>query len=350
MRDPCPLLMRDRRFREHREPAGHPERAARLDAIDVALEPLRDRVQDGEPRPASDEEILRVHHPEHLARLASLHGRSAHLDEETYCSPGSWQAARLAAGSTVAAASRVARGEARYAFALVRPPGHHAERVHTMGFCLLNNVAIAARALAREEGAERIAIVDWDVHHGNGTQHCFEAERDVLFVSLHQSPLYPGTGALDERGREAGEGATLNLPLPPGCGDAEYLAVMDAVVVPVLHEFRPDVILVSAGFDAHALDPLASMELSSAGFAGLAGRLRAVADDVCDGRMALTLEGGYALDALGESVAGVVDALSRTEIPAAALVSSGMGDPSLIQRLRGAHAGAWTCLRQRVAT
>jgi acetoin utilization deacetylase AcuC-like enzyme len=337
--DPRPLVVRDLRLREHASP-GHPERPQRLDAIDRALEPVADRIRDVEARPATDEEILRAHTREHLELLRSIEGHQTQLDADTYCSPRSPEIARLAAGGTVDAALRVARGEASSAFALVRPPGHHAERAHAMGFCLLNNVAVAARALL-EEGLERIAILDWDVHHGNGTQHAFESERDVLFVSLHQFPLYPGTGAMSETGRGAGAGATVNLPLPAGCGDDEYGALFEGVVEPILAEFSPEMILVSAGFDAHERDPLAGMCLTGAGYAALAARTRALADGVCEGRLLLALEGGYDLDALGESVRSVVDVLAANAPPMASQPHLGPEIRALVGSFRELHGRYW---------
>jgi acetoin utilization deacetylase AcuC-like enzyme len=216
-----------------------------------------------------------------------------------------------------------------------------------MGFCLFNNVAIAARALEASAGLERLAIVDWDVHHPNGTQHLFEAERNLLLVSLHQFPFYPGTGALEEMGSGPGTGTTVNLPLPGGCGDAEYLTLFDAIVAPVLWEFRPDMILVSAGFDAHADDPLAGMRVSTGGFAAMAGRVRAAADDLCGGRLVLTLEGGYDLDALGASVAAVLDLLSEPAPRPTPAPAVGSGMESRLAALREAHASHWPSLRDR---
>lgn len=308
-----PLLVRDARFREHALP-GHPERPERLDAIDRALTSLGDRAVSREPRPATDEEILRVHSRKHLSALMDTAGGSHELDPDTFASPRSAEVARLAEGAAVDAARSVARGDVRSAFALVRPPGHHAESARPMGFCLLNNIAIAARALLAD-GLERIAIVDWDVHHGNGTQHAFEAERDVLFLSLHQFPLYPGTGAVSEMGHGPGEGTTVNVPLPAGCGDREYETGFDGLVLPLLRQFRPELILVSAGFDAHEDDPLAGMCVTTQGFASLAARLRSAAEALCGGRLALTLEGGYDLRALGASVRGVVDVLAAPTSP-----------------------------------
>ena len=341
------LIARDPRFREHRGAPGHPERPERLLGIERALEGCPAPLRDVPLRDASDEEILRVHAPEYLRALRELAGRSAQLDPDTYVAPASYDVARLAAGSTTELALRIARGEARHGFALIRPPGHHAEHGRAMGFCLLNQVAIAARALA-SAGLERLAIVDWDVHHGNGTQHSFESDRDVLFVSTHQFPFYPGTGALGEQGKGAGQGATLNLPLPAACGDAEYLAVFAGVVVPALREFRPDMILVSAGFDAHALDPLGHMDVSTAGFAELARQLRAVADEHCQGRMLLALEGGYDEDALGASVRAVLDVLAEEAPRERCTAASSARGEQLLRLFRDAHGRSFAALRPRV--
>ncbi len=341
MSDPRPLLIRDPRFREHATSGGHPERPERLDAIDRALEPLAGRVIDEVPRPATDAEICRVHSTEHLALLCKLEGQAAQIDPDTYSSPRSLEVARLAAGSITELALRVARGAAQRGFALIRPPGHHAEHARPMGFCLINNVAVAAQALRDEAGVERIAIVDWDVHHGNGTQHLFESEQDVLFLSLHQYPFYPGSGALQEQGHAAGEGSTVNLPLPAGCGDAEYGAAFQHIVAPVLRKFRPQILLVSAGFDAHARDPLASMQVSARGFRAFAATLRALADEICEGRLVLALEGGYDLDALGESVAEVVGVLCEKQAPSIDFPPPSALGRSLVDQFRAAHAQHW---------
>jgi acetoin utilization deacetylase AcuC-like enzyme len=330
--------VRDARFREHAPEAEHPECPQRLDAIDAALGPLPEGVVALEPRPASEEELLRVHSPGYLAQLAQMEGRRARLDPDTYCAPRSVATARLAAGALIELVTRIARGEAQSGFAALRPPGHHAEREHAMGFCLLNNVAVAARALQATEGVERIAIIDWDVHHGNGTQHAFEAERDVLFASLHQFPFYPGTGALHERGSGAGLGATVNLPLPAGCGDAEYAAVFEQVLLPLLRSFRPEFILVSAGFDAHAADPLASMRLSTGAYRWFCARLRELAQDSCAGRIALALEGGYDLRALGESAAETLRELVEVSGEKSRPRGSALpGWERVVERLREAH-------------
>jgi acetoin utilization deacetylase AcuC-like enzyme len=335
---PPVLLVRDARFRDHAAETEHPECPQRLDAIDAALERLPDGVVPLEPRAASDEELLRVHSSDYLGQLARLEGRRARLDPDTYSAPRSLATARLAAGALIELVTRIARGAARSGFAALRPPGHHAERERAMGFCLLNNVAIAARALQAER-IERIAIIDWDVHHGNGTQHAFEAERDVLFASLHQFPFYPGTGALHERGSGPGLGATVNLPLPAGCGDAEYAAVFERVLLPRLRSFRPEFILVSAGFDAHAADPLASMRLSTRAYAWFCARLRELANDTCAGGIALALEGGYDLRALGESAAATLRALAAAEPEVPSLGGAPLpGWEQVVERLREAHA------------
>ncbi|MEB2346032.1 MAG: histone deacetylase [Deltaproteobacteria bacterium] len=299
----------DARYREHRSPPGHPERPERLAAVGDALAARRERLLARPVRPATPEEILAVHPRAHLERIAAAARRApAPLDADTFVSPESYEVALLAAGGAIEAARAVARGDADAAFAAVRPPGHHAEAERAMGFCLFNNVAIAARAL-RADGVERILILDWDVHHGNGTQHLFEAERDLLYCSTHQFPFYPGTGDFGEAGVGAGLGATVNVPLPGGCGNAEYLGVLHRVLVPVTASFRPQLILVSCGFDAHRDDPLASMEVTQHGFREMTRIVRALADDACGGRVAFVLEGGYAGSGLREGAGAVLDAL-----------------------------------------
>ena len=348
MTDSRPLVVRDPRFREHKPSRPHPESPERLVAIDLALDPLGDRIRTLEPREATDDELLLAHGREYLSALDQLEGRSGQLDPDTYASPRTLEVARLAAGSLVEAALRVAGGEAKRAFAALRPPGHHAERLAPMGFCVFNNVAVAAQALRAQAGVERIAIVDWDVHHGNGTQHLFEGERDVLFASLHQFPFYPGTGAADEQGHGRGLGATVNFPLPSGCGDAEYGQIFDELLVPMLLDWRPEILLVSAGFDAHARDPLGGMEVSTAGFAAFAARACAVADDICGGKIALALEGGYDLEALAESVAQVVSVLAEPELGAREFPAPSPGGIRMAAALRAIHATHWPVLRERI--
>lgn len=298
-------------YQDH-DTGSHPESPERIAAVGRALRAagmFKDRTVII-PQPANLDAILAVHDQ----RIVDLVQRAARqgggwLDPDTYVSPDSYDVALLAAGGACQAVDAVMNGDAPQAFALVRPPGHHAEPNRAMGFCLFNNIAVAAEHALNAHGLERVAIVDWDVHHGNGTQAAFWERPDVLFISLHQYPFYPGTGAASERGTGAGDGYTINIPLPAGSDDEVYRTRFTDIVVPALHAYAPDLILVSAGFDAHADDPLAMMRVSTDAFAGWARLLRDTANDLCDGRMALILEGGYNLRALGESVVTVVRAL-----------------------------------------
>ncbi|MBI4511254.1 MAG: histone deacetylase [Deltaproteobacteria bacterium] len=301
----------DERFLLHRPEGSHPERPDRaLAVMDGLRSALGDRAVGLPVRAATREELCRVHEPGYLEELARLvPGRSGFLDADTYFSPGSWEAALLAAGASVDVALGAYRGEHPRGFAVVRPPGHHAEPGRAMGFCLINNVAVAAAA-ARAEGCSRVAIVDWDVHHGNGTQVMFYRDPTVLFLSVHQFPFYPGTGAPSETGDGEGRGSTINAPLSAGAGDSEYLRVFENVFEPALRSFRPGLVLVSAGFDAHVDDPLAEMRVTPSGFRALAQVIRHVADDVADGKMACVLEGGYDLEGLRASAREVGEVLA----------------------------------------
>ena len=309
------LLFTDDRMQSHQMGPHHPESPGRLAAV---LRALAERPIAGArllaPPLATEAELLRVHSPEHLRAMLALAGSEAELDPDTSVSPGSIEAALLAAGAAAEAVRCVLDGRAKNAFALVRPPGHHAERDHAMGFCLFNNIAVAA-AEARARGLSRVLVVDWDVHHGNGTQRSFWRSPEVLFISTHQWPLYPGSGHESEVGQAEGEGFTINLPLPPGCGDRDFGAAFNDVLLPIADDYRPELVLVSAGFDAHHRDPLAAMEVSSDGFAALCGAVKSVADRHCQGRLLLCLEGGYDLAALGESVRNCVEVLAGASPP-----------------------------------
>jgi acetoin utilization deacetylase AcuC-like enzyme len=314
-------IFSDPRFLDHDPGAQHPESPARLSAIlaHLAARPVAGTVTRA-PRPATDAEIEAVHDPRYWQRLRLLSGVRAALDPDTTVSPGSVTAATLAAGAAIGAVDDVWSGRAENAFALVRPPGHHAESTGAMGFCLLNNAAIAAEA-ARRLGAERVMILDWDVHHGNGTQHLFERRRDVLYLSSHQYPYYPGTGASGEIGTAEGAGYTVNCPLPPGQSDADYGAVFHDLFLPAGDAFDPDLIIVSAGFDAHVRDPLADMCVTERGFAAMCTALRDLARSRCGGKLVLLLEGGYHLEALAQSVRACVEVLTgarREEFPSGA--------------------------------
>jgi acetoin utilization deacetylase AcuC-like enzyme len=309
------LLIHTDRFAEHQTPPGHPERPERAEVMDVVADRCRVRgAEIAAPRAATREQLLRVHDSDYLRRISETTGRAVKLDPDTYTSPESHEIALLAAGAAVDAVERVMGGSHHAALALARPPGHHAERDRAMGFCLFNNIAVAA-AHARANGIAKVAIVDYDVHHGNGTQHLFESDPSVLYVSTHQFPYYPGTGAADEVGLGAGRGFTVNLPLEVGAVDEDYQAVFSAVVLPVLRQFKPDLVLVSAGFDAHEHDPLGGMRLSTGAFAAMTMDLRTVAEECCDGRIALVIEGGYDLHALAASLEAVADVLEAPVTP-----------------------------------
>jgi len=304
------VLVDDPLFCEHLAPAGHPERPERLHAARAAIAraDFDLRRTDLATRSATDDELVRVHDEAYLIQLGQAAGQVGCFDEDTFYSAQSVAAARAGAGAAIVGTDALLDRRADFALALVRPPGHHARPSGAMGFCLLNNVAIAA-AHARARGVERVAIVDFDVHHGNGTQEMFYADPSVLFISLHQSPLYPGSGAVEERGKGDGRGYTVNVPLSPGAGDAVYGAAIERIVAPVLEQYRPSLLLFSAGFDAHARDPLAQMQLSDHGFEAIVRRTLAALEPGVP--VGLTLEGGYDLGGLGSSLAAVLTGLGE---------------------------------------
>ena len=328
----------------HRAPSGHPERPARADAIRDALNDagIASRGTQVPLRAVTDEELVRVHAASYLDDLAKVvPGKTGWLDGDTYFSPGTWDAARAAAGTTAQLALDVMAGKLSSGIAVVRPPGHHATRDRAMGFCLLNNVAVAAAA-ARAAGAARVAIIDWDVHHGNGTQDIFWDDPDVLYMSVHQYPYYPGTGAPTEIGGAQAKGATVNVGLPGGSRDEDYAAVFDHVFVPKLLAYKPDLVLVSAGFDAFEHDPLAGMRVTHEGFARMARRLRAVAEARAGGRIVAVLEGGYDLDGLAGGMQAVLATFVAGDNP-----RDGLAPPvtnpvvqAAIDGTRAAHAAA----------
>ncbi len=302
------------RFPEHDLPS-HPEHAGRIRAVWQALDQagLTQRMQTGTVEQVTDEQILSVHTPEYLTLLKRLEHltSTARIDSDTYVTPTSVEVARYAAGAAVGCVDAVLSGRADNALAAVRPPGHHAEPGTAMGFCLLGNIAIAARHAQRAYGVERVMILDYDVHHGNGTEAMFYDDPSVLFISLHQGKnsfggrFYPGTGMIQDIGKGKGIGSTINIPLSPGHGDASYAALFEQVVIPAAQRFRPQLILVSAGFDAHWLDPLAGIRLSLTGYAALTQTLIQLAQELCSGRIVFVMEGGYNLDALSHGVANI---------------------------------------------
>jgi acetoin utilization deacetylase AcuC-like enzyme len=333
------LLLSDPRFFQHRSSAYHPERPERLDAAQAALERARTAgltFTAVEPRPATEEELLRVHDPQFVKWMGTLRGANGAIDADTFVGPSSVDVAALAAGGTVALVDAILDGPVERAIALVRPPGHHARPAQAMGFCLFNNVALAA-AHARARGLERVAVIDWDVHHGNGTQEAFYADPHVLYVSTHQFPFYPGTGAVLERGEGEGSGYTINVPLTAGGGDGVYRGCFERVILPALAEYRPELVIISAGFDASARDPLAEMALSADAFGWMARELRRVADESAGGRMLMALEGGYDLVALE---AGLL-AATRGIIEATAVEIARDVDHEDIARASRAAKQAW---------
>jgi len=287
-------------YLEHDLPS-HPENARRLKRILEVLEGegVLGRLTLLEPRPAEEEELERVHVPEYVARVRQVaQTGGGNLDLDTYVSSRSFDAALMAAGGLVRAVEAVLTGEIDNGFALVRPPGHHATPARGMGFCLFNNIAVAARAALAEGWAGRVFIVDFDVHHGNGTEEVFAQDSAVFYASTHQYPYYPGTGDWSEIGEGDGRGTVLDVPLPPGVGDAGFARVFTELIWPLAERFCPDLILVSAGYDAHWKDPLAQMNLSLSGYAWLGRELVSMAEQLCKGRIVFTLEGGYQLDVL----------------------------------------------------
>ena len=336
-------VVTDRRYLRHFAGRGHPERPERLSAmIDMAEAMAGSEVALIAPRAAERDEIALCHDPAFIEEVERTRqfDRFA-FDADTYTSRDSFDAAVLAAGGVLTAIEAVLAGEVENAFALVRPPGHHALAARAMGFCLFNNVAIGAAWLARRRGLSRVAIVDWDVHHGNGTQELFYESADVMYMSIHQYPFYPGTGAFNELGAGAGAGYTVNAPMPATFGDDEYLRIFDDLLMPMARRFNPEFVLVSAGFDCHYRDPLGGMRVTEAGFLAMTRRLKRLAAECCAGRMAMILEGGYDLCALAESGRAVLEELGRAaDEPIAAPADGGRAIP-IIQRARYFHEPLW---------
>ncbi len=293
---------------QHDTGRGHPERIDRLRVVLQALAAVEFAgLRHIEAPQATRAAIERIHHPDYVDSVFAAIPQQGHamLDGDTTVSPGSGEAALHAAGAVIAAVDLVAAGEIDTGFCAVRPPGHHAEADRAMGFCLFNNVAIGAAHARAVHGWQRVAVMDFDVHHGNGTQHSFAADADFLYASTHQMPLYPGTGARSERG----VGNICNAPLPPGAGSTEFRGAMTGRILPAIEAFRPDLIIISAGFDAHQADPLANLALETADFGWATTELLSLAKRCCHGRLISSLEGGYDLEALAESAAAHVMAL-----------------------------------------
>ncbi|HET89682.1 MAG TPA: histone deacetylase [Chloroflexi bacterium] len=328
-------------YLEHDRPS-HPENAQRLERIlrVLEMENVLSRLTPLEPRPVTLEELERVHTPALIEQVRHAAQSGRHLDPDTYTSPRSYEAALMAAGGVVRAVEALLSGDIDNGFALVRPPGHHATPTRAMGFCLFNNVAVAARAALARDHVTRVFIADFDVHHGNGTQDAFSTDTNVFYFSTHQYPYYPGSGHWRETGDADGAGTLLNVPLPPRVGNAGYAQIMTELVWPLIERFQPDLILVSAGYDAHWSDPLAQMNLSLTGYARLAQELVQMANTLCNGRIVFTLEGGYQLDVLAYGVLNSLFAMLGEETITDPLGPSPQPEPpvdSLIAQLKQVH-------------
>ena len=332
-------------FTKHDNGVGHPESPKRLAAVDRGIEAFRTQyhgaVRTLTSRPATVSELLLIHENHYLERVSATANRNwTALDHETATNRFSYDTALNAAGTSIDAAKMLIQGEVDTAFCAVRPPGHHAEGDRAMGFCIFNNAAIAARWAVTVGGLSRVALVDWDVHHGNGSMHSLYADPDILFISLHQYPHYPGTGRIDDVGAGKGEGYTLNVPSPPGWGDPEYRAVFDATILPVLEAYEPELIIVSAGFDAHYLDTISSIELTTPMYGYMANRLASVMPE--RNNILVILEGGYHMTALEESTFATLEGLlCDTTRPVS---DPAAGAASMISALRDAHARYWPTL------
>ena len=291
----------------------HCETASRLTTTMLRLKSsgTMDKLVSIQPQAATVEQIARVHSPSYIAGVESFVKRGGgYLDDgDTVASPASYEAAIYAAGGVIDAVDAVMSNKTTYAFALVRPPGHHAVHSAAMGFCIFNNIAIAARDAITKYNLERVLIADFDVHHGNGTQDAFYSESSVLYFSTHQYPFYPGSGAVDEIGSNEGEGYTVNVPMPGGCGDAEHIRAFEEVLVPVARRYNPQLILVSAGYDAHWADSISSMQVTTTGYAKMTAILKSLADELCGSKLVFALEGGYNVEALAESVDATLNVL-----------------------------------------
>jgi acetoin utilization deacetylase AcuC-like enzyme len=305
----------DPMFQTHDTGAGHPERSDRMAAIQqlISSQGWYDKLIQGSPKAVDQKWIELVHRQGYAERIAeSCASGAPWIDTpDVAVSKQSYEVARHATGSLLSLVDQVMAKQNDNGFAMVRPPGHHAEHDAAMGFCLFNSVAIAARYLQQHHGVERVLILDWDVHHGNGTQHTFDQDPSVMFISLHQFPHYPGTGAKSETGIGAGEGTTVNCPMSPGLGDADYKEAFEQIVIPRARAFDPDFVLVSAGFDAHKADPLSSMNLVNDSYVWMTQSVMELADQCCEGRLVSVLEGGYDLNALAESVTAHVRTLQQ---------------------------------------
>ena len=344
-------IIRDNRYREHDPGEGHPENPDRLRVIDELIERDYGSLPLIAPRLAAQSELALIHDPHYIRTVANTEGKpSSRLDADTGLSARSYEIARLAVGGLLEAVDAILGTRdpgpltPSSTFAFVRPPGHHAEPGRGMGFCLFNNVAIAAAYAKKKHGLKRVLIVDWDLHHGNGTQKAFYEDPGVLFFSSHQYPYYPGTGNFSETGSGPGEGYIVNAPLPTGFGDAEYISIYDRILKPIALEFRPELVLVSAGFDPYFKDPLGGMKLTRAGFGALMDIVKTIAEDTCSGKVLLTLEGGYNPDGLRDGVGAVLQSLmSKPRRPSE--INASPASEQVIRQVAAVQKKFWKSLR-----
>ncbi len=337
-------LIRDDAYLEHITSDFHPEHPDRLRAVYSVLEDreLQDGIDRLEAREATAEEIQWIHTESYYQTIESTRNCGhRQLDPDTHVSSQSYRVAKLAAGGLCALLDAVCSGKVKNGFALVRPPGHHAEAGRGMGFCIYNNIAIAARYAQHRGLAEKVLIVDWDLHHGNGTQHAFESDPSVLYFSSHQYPYYPGTGSVEEIGREPARGYTVNAPLAGGQGDEDFIQIYQEILEPIAARFEPDLVLVSAGFDTYYRDPLGGMRVTEDGYAELTRILMRMAAASCQGKIVFTLEGGYHLEGLSQSIKRVLLTLQETGSPPPRSPSpSGTAD-GIIERIRAVQKPYW---------
>ena len=307
-------IVKDERFIKHSAGDYHPESPDRLKAIYKKIEPLSERLSFIKTREAKREELKEVHSERYIELIEKLRGRDFSLDADTSGNSFSVEAAFLAAGSSIDIAAEIMKGSYNNGFALIRPPGHHAENSRAMGFCIFNNIAITAANLIKNGLAKRILIVDWDIHHGNGTQHAFYSRDDILYFSTHLYPYYPGTGYFDEIGEGKGSGYTINVPLTPHKDNDDFLYIFNEILTPVCERFRPDIILISAGYDIYYRDPLGSMRITEEGFFNFTEFFKYLANKYCNNRLCLFLEGGYNIEGLANSVYRTIESLLSESI------------------------------------
>ncbi len=349
------LVLKDERCLNHITRSGHPESPKRLEAIYEKLkdDDIRGKFSEIKPRVATKEEISLNHSMEYIEKIENTAGKHfINLDPDTNTSEGSWQASILAAGAVMTGIDKILDKSANNGFAIIRPPGHHAEMSRAMGFCLFNNIAIGARYLIENHGLKRILIVDWDIHHGNGTQNSFYNSPEVLYFSTHQFPYFPGTGRFEETGEKDGKGYTVNVPLSGGQGDGDFLRILREILQPVAEEYNPQFILVSAGYDTYQHDPLGTMNVTPEGFFLMTKFLKHLAEKQCDGRLLLSLEGGYHVEGIAESVKCTLRGLSDEETDISSDMESREEDrvsdsniESTIEKVRKIHSENWLGLK-----